>query len=174
MQLICSPSGIGKTSIAMEVFKKHGILPPKPEGLKPSQRLLISTRDRPMRSRWSASCFNCASQAAVLLLDDPGPIAHNEDGLDVLKTGFSAQRTVMLDNSADHLQRALPAGGHGSYNPLIPPPRFSTGDLRFLWHSPNPMSQRISLRNRRTSRSPNRPQRRSSPNWWYPRQRASR
>jgi hypothetical protein len=41
-------------------------------------------------------------------------------------------------------------------------------------HSPNPMSQRISLRNRRTSRSPNRPQRRSSPNWWYPRQRSNR
>jgi hypothetical protein len=34
MQLICSPSGIGKTSIAMKEFKKHGILPPKPEGPK--------------------------------------------------------------------------------------------------------------------------------------------
>ena len=44
MQLICSPSGIGKTSIAMKEFKKHGILPPKPEGLKPSQRLLIDAR----------------------------------------------------------------------------------------------------------------------------------
>jgi hypothetical protein len=44
MRLICSPSGIGKTSLATKEFKKHGILPPKPEGLKSSQRLLGSVR----------------------------------------------------------------------------------------------------------------------------------
>ena len=65
MQLICSPSGIGKTSIAMKEFKKHGILPPKPEGLKPSPRLLIGTR--PINAiALVRVLFRCAqSQAAV-------------------------------------------------------------------------------------------------------------
>ena len=81
----------------MKVFKKHGILPPKPEGLKPSQRLLIHARPTNAIT-WSASCFQCAqSQAAVLLLDDPGPIAHNEEGWGRAEDWIRRRRTVMAE-----------------------------------------------------------------------------
>lgn len=109
--------------------------------------------------------FQCAqSQAAVLLLDDPGPIAHNEDGLDVLKTGFGAQRTVMLETRQNHVQRALPPERTRRLQPIDPAPEVRHRRSALLVALRNPMSQRISLRNRRTSRSPNRPPRRSSPN----------
>jgi hypothetical protein len=81
MQLICSPSGFGKTTIAMKRFKAHGIVPPRPDGLelKPSQRLLTDARPTKAISLVRVS-FQCSqTNAAVLLLDDPGGIAHDED-----------------------------------------------------------------------------------------------
>jgi hypothetical protein len=53
----------------------------------------------------------------------------------VLKTGFGKQRTVMLETPEITRNEFWRQSGHGSYNALIPPPRFGTGDLRFLWLS---------------------------------------
>ena len=99
MQLIHSPSGFAKTAIAMKRFRAHGIVPPRSDGLalKPWQRMVLEARptDAIVLVR---KLFECVQRnAAVLLLDDPGKIAHDEDSLDVLKTGFGAQRTVMLE-----------------------------------------------------------------------------
>jgi hypothetical protein len=80
--------------------------------------------------------FQCVqTNAAVLLMDDPGKMAHDEDLLDVLKTGFGAQRMVMLETPEITRNEFWRLTGHASYNALIPPPRFSTRDLRFLWLS---------------------------------------
>ena len=137
MQLICSPSGFAKTTIAMKRFRAHGIVPPRSDGLalKPWQRLVLEARptDAIVLVRKLFECVQ--TNAAVLLLDDPGKIAHDEDSLDVLKTGFGAQRTVMLETREIARNEFWRRTGHASYNALIPPPRFSTRDLRFLWLS---------------------------------------
>ena len=89
MQLICSPSGFAKTTIAMKRFRAHGIVPPRSDGfaLKPWQRLVLEARptDAIVLVRKLFECVQ--TNAAVLLFDDPGKIAHDEDSLDVLKPG---------------------------------------------------------------------------------------
>jgi hypothetical protein len=137
MQLICGPSGFGKTAIAMKRFKAHGIVPPRPDGLelKPWQRLLIDARPTQAISLVRVLYQCVQANAAALLLDDPGPLAHNEECLDVLKTSFGAQRTVMLETPQIVQNEIWRLSAHPSYNAAIPPPNFRTGDLRFLWLS---------------------------------------
>ena len=137
MQLIHSPSGFAKTAIAMKRFRAHGIVPPRSDGLalKPWQRMVLEARPT-AAIVLVRKLFECVQRnAAALLLDDPGRLAHDEDSLDVLKTGFGAQRTVMLETPQIVQNELWRLAGHASYNALIPPPRFSTRDLRFLWLS---------------------------------------
>ena len=137
MQLIHSPSGFAKTAIAMKRFRAHGIVLPRSDGLalKPWQRMVLEARPT-AAIVLVRKLFECVQRnAAVLLLDDPGKIAHDEDSLDVLKTGFGAQRTVMLETPQIVQNELWRLAGHASYNALIPPPRFGTRDLRFLWLS---------------------------------------
>jgi hypothetical protein len=121
----------------MKRFRAHGILPPRPSGLKlrPSQRLVIEARPT-QAIVLVRKLFECVQKnAAVLLLDDSGKVARDEDSLDVLKTGFGVQRMVMLETPQIMQNELWRLSGHVSYNALIPPPRFGTGDLRFLWLS---------------------------------------
>ena len=137
MQLICSPSGFAKTTIAMKRFRAHGIVPPRSDGLalKPWQRLVLEARptDAIVLVRKLFECVQ--TYAAVLLLDDPGKVAHDEVSLDVLEIGFGVQRMVMLETPRLVQNEIWRLAGHASYTALIPPPRFGTGDLRFLWLS---------------------------------------
>ena len=82
------------------------------------------------------SIYECVqTQAALLLLDDPGPIARSEAILDVLKTSFGVQRECILETPESTRNERYRLAGSQRYDPLILPPRFPTGNLRMLWLS---------------------------------------
>ena len=162
-QLICSPSGFGKTAIAKQRFAKYGIvsegefyrsLPRLPEnsrqqtrqtgmqravmGMPPfegaKKRLFIESRPTKPISLVRV-LYQCAMlQAAALLFDDPGKIAGDEASCDVLKTGFGVQRTVTFETPEITRNESWRISGHRGYDPFIAPPDFPIpADLRWLW-----------------------------------------
>jgi hypothetical protein len=135
LQLICSPSGFAKTSITLQRCKWHGIGVQKPGVKPPRNGYLIESR--PTKAIAAVrSIYACMQiRAAMLLLDDPGPIARNEAVLDVLKTSFGVQRECILETAESTRNERYRLAGSQRYNPLILPPRFPTANLRMLWLS---------------------------------------
>jgi hypothetical protein len=111
VQLICSPSGFGKTSIAKAECQRRGIRFERPEDRVPAmQRALRGIASE--RTRWKLAIetrpkkvislvrvlYRCSVlNTALLLFDDPGRVAQNEDACDILRTCLGVQRMVMYE-----------------------------------------------------------------------------
>jgi hypothetical protein len=163
MQLICSASGFGKTSIAKKRFRQYGIvsekefyrsLSPLPDTSRPQTRQTGMRRAvlamRPFESAKKRlfiearptkpislvrTLHQCSMlQASALLFDDPGRIAGDEAACDILKTAFGMQRTVTFETPEITRNENWRISGHGGYDPFVPPPDFPVpDDLGWLW-----------------------------------------
>jgi len=135
LQLICSPSGFAKTSITMQQCKAHGITKWAAGVKLRGNGFFLDSR--PTKAIAAVrSIHECMQiQAAMLLLDDPGPIAKSEAILDVLKTSFGAQRECTLGTPESTKNDRYRLAGSLRYDPLILPAQFPTGNLRMLWLS---------------------------------------
>jgi hypothetical protein len=147
MQLICSPSGFGKTAIAKKRFKHHGILAEDPAQRRQAVRDALAGTANPKKPKLFIEArpdrpislvrvlLRCARlSAAVLLFDDPGKIAGDEASCDILKTTFGAQRTVAFETPEITRNEEWRISGHNGYDPFLPPPSFRIpASLGWLW-----------------------------------------
>lgn len=149
MQLVCSSSGFGKSSIAYDRLRRHGIRVMRPDDLTTAMRRAVQGRTQEKPQRWKLAIeakpqkpislvralYRCHMlDAAALLFDDPGKFAYDEDCCDVMKTGFGFQHTVTFESPEITRNELWRESGHRSYDPFIPPPRFAVpGTLRWLW-----------------------------------------
>ena len=109
----------------------RGIAPERP----PRHKLAIETRPKKVISlvRVLYRCY--VLNAALLLFDDPGRVAYDEDACDILKiSGFGMQRMVVFEPPEITRNELYRQSGHRGFNPFTPPPEFPLpANLRWLW-----------------------------------------
>ena len=138
MQLIGSIGGMGKTARAKKLARQAGIVLEKPSD-RPGviRRGGRFVEDRPkqaislVRTLW----YCHQRDIDLLLFDDPGKVASDQDACDILKLAFWGNRTVIFRPPEISRNAGFKRDKPERYNPTIPDERFVLALLRMLWLS---------------------------------------
>ena len=140
MQLICSIGGMGKSARARKLARQAGIVLEKPNdrpGVIRRGRRFIEDHPKGaislLRTLWYCQC----NQIDLLMFDDPGKVASDQDACDILKLAFWGNRTVVFRPPEISRNAGFKRDKPERYDPSLPDERFVLTLLRMLWLSNN-------------------------------------